>query len=306
MVRRLKAEGNHVVGVGKRPPVFGRTAADFYTCADLRSQIPAWIVDGHDEIYQLAADMGGAGYTYSGLHDADIARNNAQISANVLRACRDRGFPGRLFFASSSCVYPRGTAAHDSDALRDEADAYPAAPDSDYGWEKLFAERMYLAHARNYGATVRIGRLHTVYGPGDKYDGGREKVPAALCRKVAMASDGGEIEVWGDGNQTRTFTYIDDTIEGIIAFMRSDRGEPTNIGSEELVSIDELARKIIAISGKQLTIRNIEGPVGVRGRGASNAAMFAATGWRPWKPLDDGLRATYGWIEAQIRDRAAA
>lgn len=304
LVKRLKAEGFWVRGVDLKYPEFSPTAADDFVIGDLRD--PAFcrsIVDGpFDEVYQLAADMGGAGYVFTGEHDADIMHNSAMINLNMLDACHKRNVR-RIFYSSSACIYPAYNQMDPDNPKTAEHTAYPADPDSEYGWEKLFSERLYLAYHRNYGMEVRIGRYHNIFGPEGTWIGGREKAPAALCRKVAVAKLKGipYIEVWGDGKQTRSFLYIDECIEGTIRLMRSDFTGPVNIGSEEMVTIDQLAHMIMDIAGVQLEIRHIKGPVGVRGRNSDNTLVYEKLGWKPSEPLRKGMEITYRWIEDQVR-----
>jgi nucleoside-diphosphate-sugar epimerase len=302
LVRRLKAEGFRVRAVDLQRPRYAPTAADEFIVGDLRdlAVCTAALAGGFDEVYQLAADMGGAGFIFTGEHDADIMHNSAQINLNVLRACTAVEV-GRVFYSSSACIYPERNQLDPDDPNCREDSAYPAAPDSEYGWEKLFSERLYLAYARNYGFTARIARFHNIFGPEGSWNDGREKVPAALCRKIAMAVNGGEIEIWGDGRQTRTFLYIDECLDGVLRLMRSDCAEPLNIGSEEMVTIDQLARAIMEIAGKRLAIHHVDGPVGVRGRRSDNALIRARLGWAPNRPLREGLQTTYRWIEAQAK-----
>ncbi len=301
LVRRLKGESYWVRGVDARRPDTGADRADEFLLGDLRD--PAFVdravAPGADELYQLAADMGGAGYIFSGDNDARIMHDSALINLHTADIARRHGV-GTLFYASSACIYPRHRQLDAAAIGLREDSAYPAEPDSEYGWEKLFSERLYAACRRNYGLDVRIARLHNVYGPGNAWRGGREKAPASLCRKVAEAQDGGTIEVWGDGGQTRSFLYVDDGIDGIRALMRSDCCGPVNIGSEELVSIDDLAALIMRAAGKTLAVRHVEGPVGVRGRNSHNGLMCAATGWQPRTSLEDGISHTYRWIAAQV------
>jgi len=301
LVKRLKNEGFWVRGVDLKYPEFAPTAADDFVIGDLRdSYFCRYVVDmPFDEVYQLAADMGGAGFVFTGDNDADIMHNSAMINLNVLNACYKRNIK-RIFYSSSACIYPEYNQTDPDNPKCSEDSAYPAAPDSEYGWEKLFSERLYLAFHRNYGMEVRIARYHNIFGPEGTWQGGREKAPAAICRKVAMAPDGGEIEIWGDGKQTRSFLYIDECIEGTLRLMRSDWTGPVNIGSEEMVTIDELAKMIIDISGKSLSIRHVPGPQGVRGRNSDNRLIKARLGWAPSMPLKDGLRITYAWIKEQV------
>lgn len=311
LVKRLKGEGAWVRGVDLKKPRYAATAADDFVVGDLRDRAvcTAALDGGFDEVYQLAADMGGAGFISTGVHDADIMHNSAQINLNVLRACTDAGI-GRVFYSSSACVYNEHNQLDPDNPDCREDSAYPAAPDSEYGWEKLFSERLYLSYARNYGTAVRIARFHNIFGPEGSWNDGREKVPAALCRKVAMARPGGDIEVWGDGRQTRSFLYIDECLDGVLRLMRSDCAEPLNIGSEQLLSINDFARLIMDIAGKKLSIRNVPGPLGVRGRRSDNRLIRARLGWAPTLPLRDGLEPTYRWVEAQVaagrEDRDAA
>jgi len=302
LVRRLKAEGIRVRAVDLQRPRYAPTAADEFIVGDLRDPAvcAAALAGGFDEVYQLAADMGGAGFVFTGEHDADIMHNSAQINLNVLQACTAVEV-GRVFYSSSACIYPeRNQLDPDHPDCREDS-AYPAAPDSEYGWEKLFSERLYHAYARNHGLAVRIARFHNIFGPEGSWNDGREKVPAALCRKIAMAEDGGGIEIWGDGRQTRSFLHVDECLDGVLRLMRSDCAEPLNIGSEEMVTIDQLARAIMEIAGKRLAIRHVDGPVGVRGRRSDNTLIRARLGWAPSRPLREGLQATYRWIEAQVK-----
>ena len=302
LVKRLKSEGFWVLGVDLKFPQFSCTQADDFVIGDLRDPlICAAIVDQpFDEVYQLAADMGGAGYILTGKHDADIMHDSATINLNMLDVCR-RSFVKRIFYSSSACVYPVHNQEDPDNPNCAEDSAYPAAPDSEYGWEKLFSERLYLAYARNYGMTVRIARYHNIFGPEGTWIGGREKAPAALCRKIAMAPAGGALEIWGDGSHTRSFLYIDDCIEGTLRLMRSDFAGPVNIGSEEMIRIDDLARLIMRIAGKDLSLHYVPGPVGVRGRNSDNRLIRDKLDWSPSRPLSVGLADTYLWIDEQVR-----
>jgi GDP-D-mannose 3',5'-epimerase len=255
-----------------------------------------------DEVYQLAADMGGAGYVFTGTHDADIMHNSAMINLNVLDACHKRTIK-RVFYSSSACMYPEHNQLDPDNPNCAEDSAYPANPDSEYGWEKLFSERLYLAYNRNYGMECRVGRFHNIFGPEGTWEGGKEKAPAAMCRKVAMCADGGEIEVWGDGQQTRSFLYIEECLEGVIRLVRSDFAGPVNIGSEEMIRINDLAKMAIEISGKKITVKNISGPVGVRGRNSDNRLIAAQLGWEPDAPLRDGMEKVYAWIAGELARR---
>jgi nucleoside-diphosphate-sugar epimerase len=255
-----------------------------------------------DEVYQLAADMGGAGYIFTGENDANVMHNSATINLNVahVAAHRLKDKIKRIFYSSSACMYPEHNQLDPNNPNCKESSAYPANPDSEYGWEKLFSERMYLAFARNYGLTVRIARFHNIFGPYGAWKGGKEKAPAAICRKVAETLEGGEIEVWGDGSQTRSFLYIDECIEGILRLMHSDFEGPVNIGSEEIVTINELAQHAIDISGKNITIKNIDGPTGVKGRNSDNDLIQEKLNWAPNYPLYNGLTETFNWINKQV------
>jgi GDP-D-mannose 3', 5'-epimerase len=261
-------------------------------------------VGGIDEVYQLAADMGGAGYIFTGEHDAAVMHNSATINLNMLEFGVKAGVK-RFFYSSSACIYPEYNQMDPDNPKCSEESAYPAAPDSEYGWEKLFSERLYGAFMRNHGVPVRVARFHNIFGPEGTWQGGREKSPAALCRKVADAPDGGEIEIWGDGKQTRSFLYIDECVDGVRRLMDSDFTGPVNVGSEEMVTINRLAEMIMEIAGKKLSIRHIPGPLGVRGRNSDNHLSRERLGWAPSKPLHDGLAATYGWIAEQIAARDA-
>jgi len=251
-----------------------------------------------DEVYQFAADMGGAGFVFTGENDADIMHNSGMINLNVLEACYKRNVK-RIFYSSSACIYPQFNQLDPDNPNCAEDSAYPAAPDSDYGWEKLFSERLYLSYARNKGMEVRIARYHNIFGPEGEWTGGREKSPAALCRKVALAENGGEIEIWGDGVQTRSFLYVDECVEGTLRLTRSDWAGPVNIGSAEMVSINQLADMVMDIAGKRLTKRHIPGPLGVRGRNSDNRLIAERLGWAPSQPLRAGLERTYAWIAQQ-------
>jgi GDP-D-mannose 3', 5'-epimerase len=302
LVATLKADGLWVRGADLKYPQFSTTDADDFVIGDLRDQhFVKSIVDRHfDEVYQLAADMGGAGFIFTGDNDAEIMHNSAKINLNILDACYKRNIK-RIFYSSSACIYPEYNQMDPDNPKCSEESVYPADPDSEYGWEKLFSERLYLSYWRNYGMQVRIARYHNIFGPNGEWTGGREKAPAALCRKVAMAPDNGEIEVWGDGKQTRSFLFIDECLLGTLKLMRSDWTGPVNIGSEEMVAINRLAEKIITISGKNITINNIAGPEGVRGRNSDNRLIREKLGWKPSMELATGLEITYKWIEGQVK-----
>lgn len=306
LVKRLKQEGYWVRGVDLKYPEFSETLADDFVIGDLRDfDLCRAIVDTKfDEVYQLAADMGGAGYVFTGDNDADIMTNSSLINLNIIRACYQRNVK-RIFYSSSACVYPLYNQLDPQNPKCSEESAYPAAPDSEYGWEKLFSERMYLAYHRNYGMEVRIARYHNIFGPEGTWEGGREKAPAALCRKVALAKLKGleSIEVWGDGEQTRSFLYIDECLDGTLIFTRSDWTGPVNIGSEEMVTINQLANLIMEIANVQLEIIHVPGPLGVRGRNSDNKLIYQKLKWKPSLPLRFGLEKTYHWIEEQVRKK---
>lgn len=301
LVKSLKSQGFWVRGVDLKFPSFSETAADDFVMADLRDPVNCrGVVDRHfDEVYQLAADMGGAGYIFTGENDADIMHNSATINLNMLDACMRRNVK-RVFYSSSACMYPAYNQEDPDHPITREDSAYPAAPDSEYGWEKLFSERLYLTYNRNYGMQCRVARYHNIFGPEGTWDGGKEKAPAALCRKVAMAKDGGEIEIWGDGKQTRSFLYIDQCVKATQMLTRSEFQGPVNIGSEEMVTINQLAAMVTEIAGKHLKITNIPGPTGVRGRNSHNELFRAKLGWAPDEPLSAGLQKTYAWISSQV------
>lgn len=301
LVKRLKQEGSWVRGVDLKYPEFSETWADDFVIGDLRDPYTCrQIVDRKfDEVYQLAADMGGAGFVFTGENDADIMHNSALINLNMLEACYKRNVQ-RVFYSSSACIYPEFNQRDPDNPECAEDSAYPALPDSDYGWEKLFSERLYLAFQKNYALEVRIARYHNIFGPLGTWQGGREKAPAAICRKVAVAPDGGEIEIWGDGKQTRSFLYIDECLDGTLKLMRSKFTGPANIGSEEMVSINHLADMAMRIAGKKLRIKHIKGPQGVRGRNSDNRLIFKKINWKPSQSLEVGLRKTYSWIVEQV------
>ena len=303
LVNRLKAEGHWVRGADLKKPEFGGSAADEFILADLREYRGSLeAVDGMDDVYQLAADMGGIGYITQ--RHAHLMRNNILIDSNMLEAAREAGV-GRFLYSSSACVYPQSLqTSADVSPLR-ESDAVPADPDQGYGWEKLLAERLTGYYHEEFRLDVRIVRLHNIYGPLGAYEGGREKAPAALCRKVALAPDGGGIEVWGNGRQTRSFCYIDDCIEGIGRIMDSGHRQPVNLGTEELVTIDELARSVISASGKRVSIsHDPTRPQGVAGRNSDNTLLREITGWEPSITLREGIDRTYQWIDEQVKGSA--
>ena len=300
LVKRLKRDGHWVRGVDLKQNEFSKSPADEFILGDLRDpNVVREVVSGIEEVYQLAADMGGAGYIFTGEHDAAVMHNSATINLNMLEFGTRAGVK-RFFYSSSACIYPEYNQLDPDNPKCSEDSAYPAAPDSEYGWEKLFSERLYLAYARNRDIQVRVARFHNIFGPEGTWQGGREKSPAALCRKVVEAEDGCNLEIWGDGKQTRSFLYIDECIEGVRRLMDSDFTGPVNIGSEEMVTINRLAELIMGIAGKTLTIRHISGPLGVRGRNSDNHLIRARLGWEPSEPLRDGLEKTYAWIAKQV------
>ena len=301
MVNRLKEEGFWVRAVDLKFPEFSPTRADDFIQGDLRDPIVCRkaIDQKFDEIYQFAADMGGAGFVFTGENDADIMHNSALINLNVLEACLKVNSK-RIFYSSSACMYPEHNQMDPNNPNCEESSAYPANPDSEYGWEKLFSERLFLAFARNYGFESRIARYHNIFGPEGTWQGGREKAPAAICRKIAMAKDGEEIEIWGDGEQTRSFLIVDECIEGTIRLMRSDFMGPVNIGSDEMVTINQLVDLVSEISNKKITKKHIKGPEGVRGRNSENSLIKEKLNWAPSHSLKRGLELTYPWIVTQI------
>jgi nucleoside-diphosphate-sugar epimerase len=302
LVKRLKAEGYWVRGVDIKQHEFRKTDADDFIQADLREQDVCRRITSDvqfDELYQLAADMGGAGYIFTGEHDAVVMHNSATINLNMAEEARITGIK-KIFYSSSACIYPAHIQEETDNPGLKETDAYPAGPDSEYGWEKLFSERMYMSYSRNYGMEIHIARFHNIFGPYGTWKGGREKAPAAICRKVAETPNGGEIEIWGDGLQTRTFLIVDECIEGIRRLMNSQITNPVNIGSDELISINDLAKMAMDIAGKKISLKHIPGPLGVRGRSSDNTYIQQALGWRPATKLVDGMRLTYRWISEQI------
>jgi nucleoside-diphosphate-sugar epimerase len=306
LVKRLKQEGFWVRGVDLKFHEHAATEADDFVIGDLRDQAFARSVIDRpfDEVYQLAADMGGAGYIFTGEHDADIMHNSATINLNVLDALHKRSIR-RVFYSSSACMYPAYNQEDPDNPNCAESSAYPAAPDSEYGWEKLFSERLYLTYGRNYGMQTRVARYHNIFGPEGTWKDGKEKAPAAVCRKVANAKSGDAIDIWGDGKQTRSFLYVEECVEGTIRLMRSDFSGPFNIGSEEMVTIDTLVDVVADIAGKRIEKNHIPGPVGVRGRNSDNRLIQEKLGWAPSKPLREGLEKTYAWIEQQLLRNAA-
>jgi len=325
LVKKLKQEGYWVRGVDLKDPEYSKTEADEFVCHDLREldicervirfggslgnfykTVPKQYEEPFDEIYQLAADMGGAGYVFTGENDANIMHNSAMINLNILDCVnkfnREKNINRtKIFYSSSACIYPKYNQEDPKNPKTAEVSAYPAQPDSEYGWEKLFSEHLYLAFHRNYGINIRIARFHNIFGPEGSWNDGREKAPAAFCRKVAETQDGGTIEMWGDGDQTRSFLYIDECLEGVQMLMNSNFIKPMNIGSEEMISINNLAKMIMSISGKKLKIEHVSGPLGVRGRNSDNKLIYETLGWEPNYPLQKGLEKTYSWIREQVR-----
>lgn len=299
LVSSLKKRGYYVVGADLKYPEHSSSEADKFYQIDLRSKknVEMLFTYGIDEVYQLAADMGGAGYIFTGDHDADIIHNSSQINLNICEVMRERGVK-KVFYTSSACVYPERNQLDPDNPLCEEDSAYPADPDSDYGWEKLFSERLYLSYARNYNFRVRIARLHNVFGPLGAFNNGREKAPAAICRKVFESN--GTVEVWGSGNQTRSFLYIDQCIEGIHRIMQGDYGLPLNLGSTNKISINDLVNLVSAIAGKKVEIINVPGPQGVNGRNSDNKLIYQQLAWVPEEKLEYGLRETYKWISEKL------
>jgi nucleoside-diphosphate-sugar epimerase len=304
LVKKLKNEGFWVRGVDLKYHEYAETTANEFVKGDLRDPLlVAEVVDQpFDEVYQLAADMGGAGFVFTGENDADIMHNSAMINLNMVEASVKAGIK-KIFYSSSACMYPERNQMDPDNPNCAEDSAYPAEPDSEYGWEKLFSERFYLAANRNYGLNIRIARFHNIFGPKGSWADGREKAPAAMCRKVAETPDGGEIEMWGDGTQTRSFLYIDECLEGVRQLMGSDFMGPVNIGSDEMVSINKLAKMAMDIAGKKLSITHIPGPLGVRGRNSDNRLIKENLGWEPNLPLRTGMEITYKWISEQVAKR---
>lgn len=300
LINRLKSEGYWVRGVDLKYNEYGNSNADDFVIGDLTDPVICRQVTegGFDEVYQLAADMGGAGYIFTGENDAAVMHNSALCNLNMLHAAHLAGVK-KIFYSSSACMYPEYNQLDPENPKCSEESAYPAAPDSEYGWEKLFSERLFLAYQRNLGITVKVARFHNIFGPQGTWRGGKEKAPAAICRKIIEAEDGGTIEIWGDGKQTRSFLYVDECLEGVRRLMESDFSGPVNIGSEEMISINDFAKLIAEISGKNITIKNIKGPEGVRGRNSDNDLIQEKLGWAPSHTLREGITKTYHWIAEQ-------
>lgn len=316
MAKRLKEEGYWVRGVDLVPNEFMNMeeVCDEFFIGDLRDTAlvsrmvfgPSQTAESDKEnsldvIYQFAADMGGAGFIFTGENDADIMHNSAQINLNIAHEAMKKNVK-KVFYSSSACMYPEHNQLDPDNPNCVEDSAYPAAPDSEYGWEKLFSERLYFAFAKNYGLNVRVARYHNIFGPQGTWTGGREKAPAAFCRKAAMTDSGNSIEVWGDGSRTRSFLYIDECIEATRRFVDSDFQGPVNIGSEEMITIQNFAQMAIDISGKDLAINNIDGPLGVHGRNSDNNLYKEKMGWEPTQPLREGMEKTYEWILQQVKE----
>ena len=325
MVRRLRSEGYWVRGVDLKQPEFSKTEAHEFIQGDLRDMsfverviqfkgyqgnfyhnVPSRYLQPFDEIYQFAADMGGAGFVFTGDNDADIMHNSCSVNLNVLESVRKFNdiaelYITKIFYSGSACMYPEHNQLDPDNPDCREESAYPAAPDSEYGWEKLFSERLFLAYHRNYKIPVRVARYHNIFGPEGTWEGGREKSPAAICRKVAqLPENGGTIEVWGDGKQTRSFLYIDECIEATRRMMESDFIGPVNIGSEEMVTINQLVDTAAKVAGKKVSKNHIDGPLGVRGRNSNNDLIRKELGWDYSQTLEEGIRKTYDWICEQI------
>ena len=328
MVRRLRSEGYWVRGVDLKHPEFSKTEAHEFIQGDLRDinfverviqfkgyqgnfyhNVPSRYLQPFDEIYQFAADMGGAGFVFTGENDADIMHNSCSVNLNVLESVRKFNdiaelYITKIFYSGSACMYPEHNQLDPDNPDCREESAYPAAPDSEYGWEKLFSERLFLAYHRNYKIPVRVARYHNIFGPEGTWEGGREKSPAAICRKVAyLPKEGGTIEVWGDGKQTRSFLYIDECIEATRRLMESDFIGPVNIGSEEMVTINQLVDTAAKVAGKKVSKNHIDGPLGVRGRNSNNDLIRKELGWDYSQTLEEGIRKTYDWIEDQIEKK---
>ncbi len=304
LVTRLKKEGHWVRGVDIKKHEFKDSEADEFIVADMRNQeqVNGVIDDTINEVYQLAADMGGSTYINTGEHDSDVMHNSCIINLNVLKVCSLKKVT-KIFYSSSACVYPECNQLDPDNPKCSEDTTYPASPDSEYGWEKLFSERLYFVFNKDFPRLdVRIARFHNIYGPYGTYDGGKEKAPAAFCRKVAIAKDGDIVEVYGDGKQTRSFLFVDECIEGIMRFMKSNFKGPVNIGSEEMINMNDFMNMIIDISGKNLTIRNTPfHGVGVRGRNSDNKLIEEKLGWKPNYPLKKGIKVTYDWINSMYK-----
>lgn len=303
LAKRLKSEGYWVRCVDIKPHEYfnHEDICNDFIVGDLRNYnlVKSALIIGNqgvDEVYQLAADMGGAGYLFTGENDANVMHNSTLINLNVLNVCSEFGIE-KVLYTSSACVYPEYNQMDENNPSCVEDSVYPAEPDSEYGWEKLYGERLYLSFRKNYGIDTKIARLHNIFGPMGTYDGGKEKAPAAICRKVVTSNDGDTIEVWGDGKQTRSFLYVDECVEGLRRLMKSEVTTPINVGSEEMISINDFTKMIIRISGKNINIKNIDGPLGVRGRNSDNKLIKELLGWEPTEKLETGIKKLYQWLE---------
>jgi len=303
LVKRLKTEGYSVTGADLKHPEYSKTEADNFFIGDLRDVnfTEKVIETGTDEVYQLAADMGGAGYIFTGDNDAHVMHNSALINLHVADRCV-KARVGKVFYSSSACVYPERNQMDPLNPKCQENTVYPADPDSEYGWEKLFSERLYASFKRNHGLDAKVARFHNIFGPEGAWNNGKEKAPAAICRKVAEAEEGGEIEIWGDGLQTRSFLYIDDCLNAVRALMQSTEAGPFNIGSEEMISINDYAKLIASVSGKTIRIKNIDGPIGVRGRSSENTLIEQKLNWKPKLNLKQGTEKTFSWVRSQVME----
>jgi nucleoside-diphosphate-sugar epimerase len=301
LVSSLKEKGYYVIGADLKKSEYWDSQADEFHVMDLRNSANVEKIVTSDlyEIYQLAADMGGAGYIFTGDNDADIMHNSATINLNILHEMVKKGVK-RVFYTSSACMYPEHNQLDSNNPHCEESSAYPANPDSEYGWEKLFSERLFMAFAKNYGIRVRIARLHNVFGPYGSWNNGKEKAPAALCRKVAQTKNGGTIDVWGPGTQTRSFLFINECLEGIHKIVASEYNKPLNLGSERMISINELVHLIAGLAGKEVKINNIPGPLGVMGRNSHNDLIRKEIGWAPADNLEYGIQQTYRWIKGML------
>ena len=301
LLNSLKEEGFWVRGVDLKFPEFSATQADDFVIGDLRNQsfVDSIIDRKFDEVYQLAADMGGAGYIFTGENDANVMHNSALVNLNVLEACRKRNIKN-IFYSSSACIYPEYNQLDPNNPICTEDSAYPANPDSEYGWEKLFSERLYLAFNRNFNLNCSVGRYHNIFGPEGTWQGGKEKAPAAVCRKIAEVKNGETITIWGDGKQTRSFLYIDECVFATKKLLRSNFQGPLNIGSEEMVTINNLVDLVASIAEKEIKVKHIDGPLGVRGRNSDNKLIDEKLNWSPKMKLADGLKLTYNWINKQV------
>tara|TARA_Y100000356_G_scaffold22829_1_gene16122 strand:- start:39 stop:1097 length:1059 start_codon:yes stop_codon:yes gene_type:complete len=330
MVKRLREEGYWVRGVDVKCPEFSNSAANEFVVGDLTDKrfvervleykgdrgnfyhsVPTRYIQPFDEIYQFAADMGGAGYIFTGDHDADVMHNSVTINLNVLESQKEMNERfgknrTKIFYSSSACAYPEFNQLDPDNPNCSEDSAYPAQPDSEYGWEKLFSERLYFAYNRNHGIPVRVARYHNIFGPEGTWDGGREKAPAAICRKVAsLPEEGGAIEVWGDGLQTRSFLFVTECVEATRRLMDSDFMGPVNIGSEEMVTINQLVDTAAKVAGKDVQKIHIDGPLGVRGRNSDNNLIREKLDWDYTMTLEEGIASTYAWIDEQLKEKLA-